>query len=580
MKRWFNNTFLTPRFPYENTFEHHRASWLLAMLWIIVVAWLAWFIFGIVPQLQQGNAVPLQTIATFVITLIAVPVIFRWIHRGQLSYAAFVFVGLLITYTIPILSAGLNSSGVAIILVPLIAASTLLNKRGMLGTTGLLILLASIAAIRQTQLTAAETIVPADTVGTDFSLILIVLIGSLGFLYVAVGNIDIIARSALRNERFLRSVGRFNTQETQTGELGQLDQEVVVLARSLNIVHNDFGYIFAQIYLVDGRGTITRRVRTGLGERQSAITEEIEDDRLPIVNEAIQAREPILVTPYDTESRRDYFLPSVRYGALIPMIYRGQVVGVLDLQSVSEDGFASDELAALQLLMNQTATSMMQARMITELRQRLLEQEENAMSLQTQLYDLERRGVAPGTSWATYLEGRGKTALGFDTSPDNAEITLAHDLPDHLRPALERGEVIIEQHDDRQIMNIPIRLRDQILGAMAFTINNTRPITEQQLDLANRVAERLALALENARLFEQSRSQALREQKASEVTSMLIRATDVDTVMQLAAESFNEALGAIYTRIHIEPNALDTTTSDDDAPPQAASIETESEQMS
>lgn len=69
------------------------------------------------------------------------------------------------------------------------------------------------------------------------------------------------------------------------------------------------------------------------------------------------------------------------------------------------------------------------------------------------------------------------------------------------------------------------------------------------------MAERLALALENTRLFEQSQSQALRERKASEVSTALIGATDVRVVLNMAAEQFKDALGAMNACL-IQPETL------------------------
>ena len=75
------------------------------------------------------------------------------------------------------------------------------------------------------------------------------------------------------------------------------------------------------------------------------------------------------------------------------------------------------------------------------------------------------------------------------------------------------------------------------------------------MDTVRAVAERLALALENVRLIEQSQAQATRERRASEVSNLLIGQQDVNAVLKLAAERFNEALGAVYTHIYLEPAA-------------------------
>ncbi|HEX2619596.1 MAG TPA: hypothetical protein VHL11_05595, partial [Phototrophicaceae bacterium] len=65
-----------------------------------------------------------------------------------------------------------------------------------------------------------------------------------------------------------------------------------------------------------------------------------------------------------------------------------------------------------------------------------------------------------------------------------------------------------------------------------------------------------ALALENKRLFEQTQATAQRERKANEATNLLISATNVEAVINVAAASFNDALGAINTRIHLQPNLM------------------------
>ncbi|MBC7870636.1 MAG: hypothetical protein H7Y09_07330 [Chitinophagaceae bacterium] len=91
---------------------------------------------------------------------------------------------------------------------------------------------------------------------------------------------------------------------------------------------------------------------------------------------------------------------------------------------------------------------------------------------------------------------------------------------------------------------------------MAFTLPPGQQIGERQVEMAQNVADRLALALENKRLFEQSQSQAIRERKANEASGLLISATDVETAIKLAAESFNKALGAVNTHIHLQPDAF------------------------
>jgi GAF domain-containing protein len=97
---------------------------------------------------------------------------------------------------------------------------------------------------------------------------------------------------------------------------------------------------------------------------------------------------------------------------------------------------------------------------------------------------------------------------------------------------------------------------------MTFDIPLDRPVGERQLELARIVADRLGQALENAQLVDQSSSQALRERKASEVSATLISATDVRAVLAIAAETFNEAMGAVATRVTLQPDMFETPRPD------------------
>jgi len=69
--------------------------------------------------------------------------------------------------------------------------------------------------------------------------------------------------------------------------------------------------------------------------------------------------------------------------------------------------------------------------------------------------------------------------------------------------------------------------------------------------LAQVISERLALALDNLRLFEQAQVIARREQLASQIGANLQAKTDIDSLVTVAAEAFQEALGASRTNVRL-----------------------------
>jgi GAF domain-containing protein len=69
--------------------------------------------------------------------------------------------------------------------------------------------------------------------------------------------------------------------------------------------------------------------------------------------------------------------------------------------------------------------------------------------------------------------------------------------------------------------------------------------------LARVIAQRLALALDNIRLYEQAQSIADRERIANQVAARLQAKTDIDALVDAAAQSFQQALGATRTTIRL-----------------------------
>jgi GAF domain-containing protein len=277
------------------------------------------------------------------------------------------------------------------------------------------------------------------------------------------------------------------------------------------------------------------------------------------VGQAIRRQEIILTSLQDAPMRRSHLLPSSTYGILLPLIFNKKVIGVLDVQTnQTRSPFTKGELVLLKLIGRKFTTAFMHLHEFNSLHLMIQERETMNTRLRDQIGEMRRKAdQIVGSEWSAYLEGRSKDAYGFDLKQDN-EIALvsANDLPVELRPALQSGETVVETTADGQIINVPIMLRNEILGAMAFTLPRNQAVSERQLEMAKVVSERLALALENARLVEQSQNLALRERKASEVASILIGQQEVDSLLNIAAQNFNEALGAIYTHIYLEPEAF------------------------
>jgi GAF domain-containing protein len=240
----------------------------------------------------------------------------------------------------------------------------------------------------------------------------------------------------------------------------------------------------------------------------------------------------------------------------VPIFNGDDLLGALDVQAAHDQPFTANQIEAFRSLGQRLGAALAHARLITDLRQAVREREEAAAYMRAQLTQMQgssRRLLQSG--WNQYLQSRG-AVFGYDLQNSGGSIVPAADVPQDILPALTRGDVVAEMRGDEQVISAPIISRGEMLGAMTFAVPADRAIGDDEIETVRTIANRLGLALENNRLLEQTQAQALRERKATEVANILLTATSIESLMELAAENFNEALNAINTRIYLEPGAM------------------------
>jgi GAF domain-containing protein len=122
-----------------------------------------------------------------------------------------------------------------------------------------------------------------------------------------------------------------------------------------------------------------------------------------------------------------------------------------------------------------------------------------------------------------------------------------------MRHAGQRGEIV--QTEDGTVM-IPVQIRDQTLGVVRLRKSETQPAwTEEQLDLMQSLTDQLEVALESARLYQDSQQRAAREQLVGEITSHIRESLEIDTVLKTAVQEMRRALAVpeLTIRLANEP---------------------------
>jgi len=127
--------------------------------------------------------------------------------------------------------------------------------------------------------------------------------------------------------------------------------------------------------------------------------------------------------------------------------------------------------------------------------------------------------------------------------------------------ALERGEVAVLEGEsaERPTIVMPVKLRGEVLGVLNIvSLQPERRWAKEEIALVQTASDRLALALENARLLQESLRRAERERKVSEITSHIRSTNDPNEMIRLAVQELKNALGV--NRIEVLPQSVASQT--------------------
>jgi GAF domain-containing protein len=546
--------FFSVQHEYINRVDRQRAAGLLAINAVTLLLWLAWMTL-VVGQAALGSSDEADAL-DLNIFVFAFPVVIigvNWlIHRGMLMAASWIFV--VFFYPIVALPVADQLNGIATfaLILPTTAAGILLDRRGITFALVIDALIVALIALNQSRLDEAVSTIPADSVASELFAVgsIFAVVGGLLYIFSTKGRSaeSFTAESLTTMEQF-RQLNQFIAHTAYT------DPDLIY-RKMLQFTQREMGFHFAQLFFVDSGGELSRRLRSGIGAFSGRTDVETTIGDANALKEALQTGAIVYVDTSDHTLRRTHFLPSSQFGVAIPLKDEGRVVAILDVQR-NEEPFTAFHVDMLTTLVDQVGVKVRDVQTINVIRELLSEQTARIESLRAQLEayrQLEQEAISD--VWETYVERRGQDILGFDIDAETHMMIPASEAAVDFPPEAASGEIVVEKVEDGQRIFAPIRLRNETLGIMTFTIPTLVPLATRQLDMMRKVTDQLAVALDNKRLFEQSQAQALRERKASEVGGSLLSATDIDMILSMAAERFNETLGAVSTRIHLHPDAL------------------------
>jgi GAF domain-containing protein len=239
-------------------------------------------------------------------------------------------------------------------------------------------------------------------------------------------------------------------------------------------------------------------------------------------------------------------LPGTHSEMALPLIIGGQLIGVLDVQSEKTSAFNAQEMEVMTTLANQVAIAIENARRFSETNRALAEERT--------VYGQYLRQAWQQSPLETRIAGY--QYANAQVKPLQKSLSRPE-----INSAVISGEMVV-QTGEKPALTVPLKIRDETIGVLNISSNTPSKVwNENEMAVVQAVAERVALALENARLFEETTRRADRERTVSEISTHIRSVSDPEIMLQTALEELKRALGANdiqihpYTRPPIDKNA-------------------------
>lgn len=542
MLNWLKKQLAAPVFPGEE--EKTRVAALLN-----TVLWSALFILVVAgPVLVVVNETPrdvqltLMLVGGFALALLG---LLHLLRRGVVRIASTLFCSLLwlFVFATTLVFGGIRSSITPAYLLTIFIAGFLLREQGAV-LFGVLSIGAIFGVYAAEFYFDAVLRLPRPRVALDNAFMLAATFGWMTVM-VVLGwrNFASALERARRNEKALheRVQELRESRENLEARTRELEQRTIqlqtaaevgrdvtsvsdldpLLTRVVELIEERFGFYHVALFLVDDTGEYAM-LRTAAGHAAEAVI--AEGMRLRVGQQGlvgrVTARGEARVAQ-DVQQDPLYIasplLEGTRSEAILPLQAGSDIIGALDVQSQELHAFPKADVAVLQIVADQMAVAIENARLLAEMRATV--QDLRAAS-----------GQYTRSAWQTAAEGRGGRR-GYRSDHTGAI------LPSDVKASEEEG---------RGELEVPLQLREQMIGMLNLRFASEDVPTETK-ELIEGVAERLVLSLENARLLEASRQRAAHERLVGDIAAELRAAVDVEGVLRRTIQQLGRALGAQAT---------------------------------
>jgi phosphoserine phosphatase RsbU/P len=249
-----------------------------------------------------------------------------------------------------------------------------------------------------------------------------------------------------------------------------------------------------------------------------------------VTGTAAQRAEAVLVGDVANDPRYISAVPNVRSELAVPLIVKNRVIGVIDIESPQPDHFTEEHKRLLTLIASRMAVGIENARLYTRMtRQTKTLQLLNEIARElTSILNLDELLKRVGESLSKLIDFQMFSILLIDAAGEKLQhrfslrfqenIQLKNDIPigkgivgaaAEERRAILVGDVkkdaryIESNPETRSELAAPLIYKDKVIGVLDLEHTKRNFFTEDHQRTITTLAAQIAIAIENARLYEQ-----------------------------------------------------------------------------
>ncbi len=300
-----------------------------------------------------------------------------------------------------------------------------------------------------------------------------------------------------------RRLVQIRTASDIARSISSLQDPKTILQLVVDQIQQQFNLYYVGVFLVDESQNAVLKAGTGpAGQKMIAAGHQLQVGGTSMIGWSVANRQPRIALDVGNERVRfnNPYLPETRSELALPILSRGESLGALTIQSNKPNAFDENDIRVLQGITDSLAIALDNSILFEKTQQSL----EEIRSL-NQAY--LKRG------WAEAAAFHGDLQFTYENKNNR-------------------------EHDASNLIQVPMILRDQVIGQISLETDKSS-LSPDDLEFVEAVTTQTALALENARLIDETQRKAFQEETVSHLSVEFSRGLNIEEIITNAVKELS-----------------------------------------